>query len=346
MHRLSLRNDRAEIARLTTWIDDLVAPLRLSPRTANALHLCLEEAVTNVVAHAFEPGTVHDVEVALWRDDSGLQAEITDDGYPFDPLSHVLPEAPEGPRVSPDRWSGDQADAQLCRADRLPSGGIDEPADVVVFDPLNTEGVVLRRKLPPMSGGSMGFAALYPSYGDAQTPTRRMGRAQRNPSPSGDSTFPETALATRSPAQRGVDGVLQQAGNRHRTDAARHRRDRAGDLDRFGERHIADQPPSVSRLTPTSITVAPGAIQSPRTSSRSADGGHDDVRATALGGEIARAGMDHGDGGVGSRAAASPSAARRWWNGPAPRRARPPAKCRPRPAASSRRPACTGTSAG
>jgi anti-sigma regulatory factor (Ser/Thr protein kinase) len=99
MHRLLLRNDRAEIARLTTWIDDLVAPLGLSPRTAHALHLCLEEAVTNVVTHAFDPGTVHDVEVALWHDDSTLHAEIIDDGHPFDPLSHVLPEAPK------DLWS-------------------------------------------------------------------------------------------------------------------------------------------------------------------------------------------------------------------------------------------------
>jgi hypothetical protein len=41
IHRLTLRNDRAEIARLTTWIDDVIAPLGLSPRTTHALHLCL-----------------------------------------------------------------------------------------------------------------------------------------------------------------------------------------------------------------------------------------------------------------------------------------------------------------
>ncbi|HEY2621289.1 MAG TPA: ATP-binding protein [Acetobacteraceae bacterium] len=101
MHRLSLRNDRAEIARLTTWIDDLVAPLNLSPRTANALHLCLEEAVTNVVTHAFEPDTVHEVEVALWHDDSALHAEITDDGHPFDPLARALPAAPKDLESAP-----------------------------------------------------------------------------------------------------------------------------------------------------------------------------------------------------------------------------------------------------
>jgi anti-sigma regulatory factor (Ser/Thr protein kinase) len=94
IHRLTLRNDRAEVARLTTWIDDVVAPLGLLPRTAHALHLCLEEAVTNVITHAFEPDTMHEVQLALWHDDTALHAEITDDGGPFDPLAHELPAAP------------------------------------------------------------------------------------------------------------------------------------------------------------------------------------------------------------------------------------------------------------
>ena len=78
---------------MTTWIDDIVAPLGLSPRTAHSLQLCLEEAVTNIVIHAFEPDTVHDVQISLWHDDTGLHAELIDDGRPFDPLSHELPAA-------------------------------------------------------------------------------------------------------------------------------------------------------------------------------------------------------------------------------------------------------------
>ena len=100
-HHLTLRNDRAEIARMMAWIGDLVAPLGLSPRTTHALQLCLEEAVTNIVSHAFEPGTVHDVRVALWRDDSALRAEVSDDGRPFDPLSHELPAAPKDLQSAP-----------------------------------------------------------------------------------------------------------------------------------------------------------------------------------------------------------------------------------------------------
>jgi anti-sigma regulatory factor (Ser/Thr protein kinase) len=95
MHSLTLRNDRAEVARLAIWIDGLVAPLGLSSHTTHALQLCLEEAITNIVSYAFEPETSHDVRVALWRDDAALHAEVTDDGRPFDPLSHALPGPPQ-----------------------------------------------------------------------------------------------------------------------------------------------------------------------------------------------------------------------------------------------------------
>jgi anti-sigma regulatory factor (Ser/Thr protein kinase) len=95
IHCLTLRNDRAEIARMMMWIDRLVAPFGLSPHTIYALQLCLEEAISNVVSHAFEPRSKHDVHLALWCDDTALHAEVTDDGRPFDPLSYELPAAPK-----------------------------------------------------------------------------------------------------------------------------------------------------------------------------------------------------------------------------------------------------------
>jgi anti-sigma regulatory factor (Ser/Thr protein kinase) len=95
LHCLTLRNDRAELARLTAWTDTLVEPLCLSSRTTYAVQLCLEEVVTNVVTYAFAPGTVHDVHVAAWRDDADVHVEVTDDGAPFDPLSHELPAPPK-----------------------------------------------------------------------------------------------------------------------------------------------------------------------------------------------------------------------------------------------------------
>lgn len=95
VHCLTLRNNRAEVARLMAWTDALVEPLGLSPQTTYAVQLCLEEAVTNIVSYAFAPDTVHDIHAAVWRDDAGVHVEVTDDGLPFDPLSHELPEPPK-----------------------------------------------------------------------------------------------------------------------------------------------------------------------------------------------------------------------------------------------------------
>jgi anti-sigma regulatory factor (Ser/Thr protein kinase) len=73
---------------MMAWVDEMVPVLSLSPKTTYALQLCLEEVVVNIVSYAFEPGTMHDVHVALRRDGAGIVAEVTDDGRPFDPLSH------------------------------------------------------------------------------------------------------------------------------------------------------------------------------------------------------------------------------------------------------------------
>ncbi len=77
------------------WLEDLIPRLRLTTDTAHALQLCLEEAVTNVLSHAFEPGGAHDVRVALWCDGPALHAEVEDDGRPFDPLAFEPRAAPK-----------------------------------------------------------------------------------------------------------------------------------------------------------------------------------------------------------------------------------------------------------
>lgn|SRR5579872_3282131 len=91
VHSLTLRNDRAELARMMTWVEQLVGPLKLTPPTTYAVQLCLEEAVVNIISYAFEPDTEHLVKIGVWRDGRSVFAEITDDGRPFDPRSHETP---------------------------------------------------------------------------------------------------------------------------------------------------------------------------------------------------------------------------------------------------------------
>lgn len=94
VHSLTLRNDRAELARLMTWIEGLGGPLELTPQTTYAVQLCLEEAVVNIISYAFEPGTEHEMKIGVWRDGRTVFAEIIDDGRPFDPLVQDTPQRP------------------------------------------------------------------------------------------------------------------------------------------------------------------------------------------------------------------------------------------------------------
>ena len=103
-----------------------------------------------------------------------------------------------------------------------------------------------------------------------------------------------TAAASRSQALQSLrlgkplapmgsdDRVAQQAGDGHRTDAARNRRDRARHLCRFVKCNVAEQLAGPVRLfdallMPTSMTVAPGLSQSAADQLGPADGGDDDV---------------------------------------------------------------------
>jgi anti-sigma regulatory factor (Ser/Thr protein kinase) len=94
VHSLTLRNDRAELARMMAWVEELAVALELTPRATYAVQLCLEEAVVNIISYAFEPDTDHDVRIGVWRDGRMVFAEITDDGRPFDPLAQEAPRRP------------------------------------------------------------------------------------------------------------------------------------------------------------------------------------------------------------------------------------------------------------
>lgn len=86
---------------MMAWIDELTVTLELPPSTAHSLRLCLEEAVTNVTLHAFEPETAHAVRIAVMRDNKTLYVEVTDDGRPFDPLAYGSPALPKDLQSAP-----------------------------------------------------------------------------------------------------------------------------------------------------------------------------------------------------------------------------------------------------
>jgi serine/threonine-protein kinase RsbW len=101
----------AELTRVWTWADALGQSFGLGQSTVYAIHLCLEEALSNIARYAFDGGQAADsnfVRLAAERLDDAIVVTIEDHGIAFDPLAVTPPapattllEAPEGGRGIP-----------------------------------------------------------------------------------------------------------------------------------------------------------------------------------------------------------------------------------------------------
>ena len=82
-----LRPSPSELRGLTEQAEAFAQRHRLSPKAVNALLLVLEEAVTNVLMHAFEgiPAADREVSVRFRKTPTALLVTILDNGLAFDP---------------------------------------------------------------------------------------------------------------------------------------------------------------------------------------------------------------------------------------------------------------------
>jgi anti-sigma regulatory factor (Ser/Thr protein kinase) len=83
-NRLILRNDLAELKRLTGWLEGWT-PHDLSPEVSFAVQLCLEEAVANVIMYGAARDDRLEIAVEVERGDGTLVARVEDNGRQFDP---------------------------------------------------------------------------------------------------------------------------------------------------------------------------------------------------------------------------------------------------------------------
>jgi len=89
---LSVANELAAIPRVAAELEAFGLGHGIPHRHLNRFNLALEEVLTNVIAYGFPAGGRHDIEVEIaWRED-GLQATVSDDGVPFDPLAQAPPD--------------------------------------------------------------------------------------------------------------------------------------------------------------------------------------------------------------------------------------------------------------
>ena len=96
---LVVQAEIAELARVWDWANALGQTLGVSQATLFAIHLCFEEALSNIVQYGFASSLDgvrrnKDVHLALERVDDSIVITIDDHGIAFDPLEAAAPTAP------------------------------------------------------------------------------------------------------------------------------------------------------------------------------------------------------------------------------------------------------------
>jgi len=89
--RLVLRSTLSDMERLPAWLDVMAARFGLKDRVKFAVHLCLEEVVSNVIRHGY--GNVEGQLVTVYCAQAGggcLVFTVEDDAPPFNPLEGAL----------------------------------------------------------------------------------------------------------------------------------------------------------------------------------------------------------------------------------------------------------------
>jgi serine/threonine-protein kinase RsbW len=95
--RVDLRNDNADLVRLSEFASEFALRHKLADEDSARLQIILDELFTNVVNYGYDSaaGEGHPdghIEVALSLEADRLIIEFVDDGCPFDPLASPPPD--------------------------------------------------------------------------------------------------------------------------------------------------------------------------------------------------------------------------------------------------------------
>src|SRR5262245_2332899 len=87
-----IANRPEELARVAALLNDLAARRALPPYAVADMNVALDEVLANILSHAYDDARAHEIRVVLAVYPGALQAEVEDDGRPFDPLTVTPPE--------------------------------------------------------------------------------------------------------------------------------------------------------------------------------------------------------------------------------------------------------------
>jgi len=93
---IALKNDLAELERVGVAVEAFGARHGLSTATIFAVHLALDEVLTNVVSYGYDDNREHNITVRLSIGDAQsprrIEVEVEDDGRAFNPLEAAPPD--------------------------------------------------------------------------------------------------------------------------------------------------------------------------------------------------------------------------------------------------------------
>ena len=92
-HRLTLHfsNSAEEAPRISRRVEHFLQEKGVPETTINKVLLCVDELITNIIAHAYGDKEEHAVLLECRVFDEHLELELRDDGVPFDPTVQTRP---------------------------------------------------------------------------------------------------------------------------------------------------------------------------------------------------------------------------------------------------------------
>jgi anti-sigma regulatory factor (Ser/Thr protein kinase) len=90
--QINLSNKLSELGRVNQSLTEFGQRHGLAPKVVHDLNLALEEILTNTISYGYTDNREHEIKVRLSMQPGEVQAEVEDDGQPFDPLAVPEPD--------------------------------------------------------------------------------------------------------------------------------------------------------------------------------------------------------------------------------------------------------------
>ncbi len=87
-----IENQIGELPSLAKKIEALAEKWKLSSELTMNLNLVIEEALSNIIFYAFTDNHKHEIKISVSLANNRLIIKISDNGIPFNPLTHQQPD--------------------------------------------------------------------------------------------------------------------------------------------------------------------------------------------------------------------------------------------------------------